>query len=88
MPSEILDDRGVSRLYRRLRNDEAAALIGIRPTTLKIWRTKGKGPRYFKLGDAMQSAVVYDEEDILAWLARHRFRSTSAFTQSVVDTQR
>lgn len=87
MPSEILDAGGVSRLHRRLRNDEAAALIGIRPTTLKIWRTKSKNPRYFKLEDANQSAVVYDEVDILARLGRHRFRSTGAFTLTVVDTR-
>ncbi len=64
---------------RPLRNAEVAALIGIKPITLKIWRVKGKGPKFVKLGDTKQSGVVYDEEDVLAWLARRKFRSTSAY---------
>lgn len=64
---------------RHLRNAEAAALIGIKPVTLKIWRVKGKGPKFVKLGDTKQSGVVYDEEDVLAWLTRRKFRSTSAY---------
>ncbi len=77
MTSGDLDGRARTGIRRHLRNDEVAALIGIKPTTLKIWRVKGKGPKFVKLGDTKQSGVVYDEEDVLAWLARRKFRSTS-----------
>ncbi|WP_342251599.1 helix-turn-helix transcriptional regulator [Sphingomonas sp. OTU376] len=81
-PREQVVGRGNGSLAprRHLRNQEAAALIGISPTTLKIWRVKGKGPTFIKLGDSKQATVIYVEEDVLAWLSRHRFRSTSAYS--------
>lgn len=68
-----------NRAGRLLRNDEAAALIGIKPVTLKIWRVKGRGPEFIKLGDTKQSGVVYYEQDVRAWLEGRKFRSTSAY---------
>jgi hypothetical protein len=67
-------------MERPLTNDEAAARIGIKPSTLKFWRHVGKGPVFCKLGDAKQAGVVYHEADILAWIAQRKFTSTSAHT--------
>lgn len=61
-----------------LNNEAAAAALGISPVTLKIWRCKGKGPRFIKLGEAKQAGVVYDPADIEAWKAARKFASTSA----------
>lgn len=58
----------------------AAAIIGISPRTLRIWRCSGKGPSFTKLGDAKQAGVVYFEDDILAWLGERKFASTSAYS--------
>jgi len=58
----------------------AAAMIGIAPSTLRIWRCTGKGPKFTKLGDAKQAGVVYFEADILAWLQERKFQSTSAYS--------
>jgi hypothetical protein len=65
-----------------LSNEEAAALIGVTPGTLRFWRCKGKGPRFIKLGGAKQAGVCYDPADIDAWKAARRFASNSAVTVS------
>lgn len=58
----------------------AAAMIGISPMTLRIWRCTGKGPKFTKLGQEKQAGVVYFEDDILAWLGERKFASTSAYS--------
>lgn len=63
-----------------LNNEAAAAALGISPTTLKIWRCQGKGPRFIKLGESKQAGVVYERADIDAWKAARRFASTSDAT--------
>lgn len=37
----------------------AAALLGMRPSTLRTWRSKGKGPTYVQVGDGPRKAVRY-----------------------------
>ena len=63
-----------------LNNDQAAALIGVTPATLRFWRCKGRGPRFVKLGEAKQAGVAYVEVDVLAWRDARTFNSTSAAT--------
>ena len=63
-----------------LNSEEAAAEIGVSPITLKLWRFKGKGPRFIKLGTAKQAKVVYDPADIATWKREHTFASTSAYS--------
>ena len=63
-----------------LNNEAAAAALGISPVTLKIWRCKGKGPRYLKMGVSKQSGVAYEPAEIEAWKAARTFTSTSAAT--------
>lgn len=63
-----------------LTNEEAAALLGIKPNTLEIWRsTKGKGPKFIKYGDSKQAPIRYHIDDITAWLESRKFSSTSAY---------
>lgn len=38
---------------------------------LRQWRTKNKGPRYFKLGKGGKASVRYRLEDIEAWEKQH-----------------
>ena len=63
-----------------LNSDAAASALGISPVTLKIWRCKGKGPRFIKLGSSPRDRVVYDPAEIEAWKAARTFGSTSAAT--------
>ena len=44
--------------------EEAAAIIGVKPTTLATWRHKGRGPRYLKIG----RSCFYRDADLEAWL--------------------
>jgi predicted DNA-binding transcriptional regulator AlpA len=50
-------------MSRSLRTREAAAYLGLSPGTLEVWRCKGRGPRYSKLG----KVVVYDSADLDAF---------------------
>lgn len=63
-----------------LDNEQTAALLGIRPNTLEIWRHKGKGPEFLKLGDTPQAPVRYLRSKVIEWLAPRSFPSTSAYT--------
>lgn len=65
-----------------LNNDAAASALGISPITLKIWRCKGKGPRFIKLGASKRAGVAYDPTEVEAWKAARTFASTSAATVS------
>jgi predicted DNA-binding transcriptional regulator AlpA len=51
-----------------LRPDEVSALTGVAEETLKYWRPRGKGPRWYKLG----RRVVYDLAAVEEWLDEQR----------------
>ncbi len=65
-----------------LTNEQAAALIGIKPTTLEIWRIKGKSPPFLKLGTSKQAPVRYQPSAVADWLNQRTFVSTSAYAGS------
>ena len=44
--------------------EDAAAKLHVKPTTLAAWRHQGRGPRYVKIG---RSCFYYDA-DLDAWL--------------------
>jgi excisionase family DNA binding protein len=58
---------------RMLRTREAAAYTGLAKSTLEKLRVHGGGCPYIRLG----RVVVYDPDDLDAWLAAHRRTSTS-----------
>ena len=64
-----------------LRTQAAAQYTGLSTSTLAKLRLSGRGAVYSKLG----RAVVYAVEDLDAWLAQNRRRSTSE--KSAVVTQ-
>ncbi len=49
---------------RRFHDPEAAEYLGLSASTLPAWRTRGKGPRFHKLG----RRVVYFESDLVEYL--------------------
>lgn len=61
------------RHRRRLRTREAAAYVGLSPSTLEKLRLTGTGPLYSKLG----KVVVYDPIDLDAWADARKRTSTS-----------
>jgi len=56
-----------------LRTPEAAQYMALSPSTLSKLRLTGDGPPFCKLG----RTVVYDPDDLDAWLASRRRVSTS-----------
>tara|TARA_B100000965_G_scaffold381828_2_gene379640 strand:+ start:4709 stop:4924 length:216 start_codon:yes stop_codon:yes gene_type:complete len=61
------------KLSLRLRTAEAAAYCASSKSTFEKYRLTGEGPAYIKIG----RIVVYDRDDLDAWLASHRRLSTS-----------
>jgi predicted DNA-binding transcriptional regulator AlpA len=47
-----------------LNQEQAAVVIGVKPPTLAMWRHRGKGPRYSKIG----RSAFYRRSAIEAWL--------------------
>lgn len=47
---------------------QAADLIGITDTCLRLWRKKETGPRYYKVG----FRIIYCRSDIDEWMAQNR----------------
>ncbi|MDD5065360.1 MAG: helix-turn-helix domain-containing protein [Phycisphaerae bacterium] len=44
---------------------EAAELLGIKPSTLRVWRCLHTGPAYFKLHG---KTIRYDRDAVSAWI--------------------
>jgi hypothetical protein len=69
-PNEIPSFDELCKLFnytptgRLLRNDEAAAVLCMKPNALNQMRYKGDGPRYLK----PSRFVLYAEPDLLAYL--------------------
>lgn len=59
-----------------LSSREAAAMISVQPQTLRLYRHKGIGPKYIRLGGP-HGRVIYDPVDLETWLKERRYSSTS-----------
>lgn len=60
---------------------EAAAFLRVKPATLERWRLEGKGPRYTKVGPGTRARVVYVQDELIQWLAKFSYGSTSEYGQ-------
>ena len=58
----------------------AAEVLRLNVRTLRLWRERGGGPPYLKLG----RAVRYRRSDLVAWLDQQVRRSTSDPARSLV----
>ncbi|NMZ47042.1 helix-turn-helix transcriptional regulator [Pseudomonas oryzihabitans] len=61
-----------------INNAQAADIIGIKPTTLEIWRIHGKGPAFRKFG----RSIRYVKSEVVAWLDSQTFNSTSQYSKT------
>jgi len=62
------------QMTTKLRAPQAAAYVGLSPSTLAKMRLRGDGPMYSKAGPRV---VIYDKADLDAWLESQKRRSTS-----------
>lgn len=60
-----------------LTSEQTAAILGLKPNCLEIWRFRGQGPKFIKLGTKKQSPVRYKRSEVEAWLETNTFASTS-----------
>lgn len=71
-----------------LNSAETAAILGIKLNTLEIWRIRGNGPAYVKLGNNGRAPVRYRRADVIAWIEQRLRSSTSAHSAALVAAQR
>jgi len=74
----------MTTIVRPIKTIDAAAMLGIAPITLRIWRCEGKGPKFTKLGTGRNAPVVYQLADIQAWIDEHKFQSTTGYSPAVL----
>ena len=57
----------MDKLKDRGRNpEEAADFLDRKPITLAVWRSKGKGPNYIKIGNR----IIYTDEQLDAFIEK------------------
>ena len=49
---------------------ELAKRWDIHEGTIKNWRWKGKGPKFYKIGEGSKARVIYKMKDVLAYEKR------------------
>ena len=62
---------------------EAAELVGIAAITLTVWRQRGTGPEFLKLG----RVVRYKEAKILEWMDAQARTNTSQYPSECRNNQ-
>jgi predicted DNA-binding transcriptional regulator AlpA len=62
-----------SSKYDFIHEKTAAEILHKSQATLRTWRVKGTGPRYYKIG----GKVLYRANDLEAWIERQARSSTS-----------
>lgn len=55
--------------HRKLRYDEAARRLGVKPGTLRSWVSRGVAPPHLRLSPRL---VVFDPGELDQWVASHR----------------
>lgn len=58
---------------------EVAGMLRISRRTLERMRVDGTGPRYLKVGPGKRSRVLYRQTDVVEWLGRFSYGSTSEY---------
>ena len=67
-PSEV----GTEQVQPELMTSaEVSEYLGVTLNTLQKWRSRKRGPKYFKYGGANSSAVRYDKKDVEHYRAAH-----------------
>ena len=74
---EVLTDTQIQAIAAEstpspLTEKEAGPMLGVKPQTMAVWRTRGKGPRYIKIG----RLVRYKPEDVEEYRDQHIVRTS------------
>jgi hypothetical protein len=61
-----------------LNEQEVAALLGVKPSTLASWRCRGGGPPFLRVGQGRtKPAVRYKKQDVVNWADSRRHINTA-----------
>lgn len=63
---------------------DAATYIGVKAQTLRVWRGRGCGPAFVRLGTGPSTRAAYRRAELDAWLTSHTFKSTAAETVALL----
>lgn len=61
-------------IQRLLTTEQAASLLGLKPSTLETWRSRGGGPPFVRVG---KRAARYRVEDLHAYIEAGRAENTA-----------
>ena len=70
-----------------LTTKEAASVLSVKPNPLEIWRHKGKGPPFVRVGDGPCAPIRYVRSALTEWLASRSFAHTSAYSTALAPTK-
>ena len=59
-----------------LTTEQAAARMNLKPSTLRQWRCRGRGPNFYRVGDGPGARCRYPASELEEWLAERHNRST------------
>lgn len=62
---------------QKLTTTEAAAYLRLQPGTLEVWRCRGRGPKYQKIG----RRVIYDILDLQSFASAHTVLTSDTCSQ-------
>jgi hypothetical protein len=64
-------------MTKLLTSEQVAAILGLRPQSLRVRRMRGQGPPFVRMSDSPTARVAYREDDLHAWLdSRPRYLGT------------
>ncbi len=66
---------------------KTAKMLGIRPQTLRIWRQRGKGPPFVRMGENLRCPAAYRLSDVEEWIQKHSYISTAQETVRTVPAK-
>ena len=69
-----------------LTTKEAASVLSVKPNTLEIWRHKGRGPPFVRLGDGPCAPIRYVRAELSSWLASRSYAHTSAYSPALTSS--
>jgi len=64
-------------MERLLTTTETATTLSLQPQTLRVWRLKGIGPKYIRVGHGPRGRVAYSQSEIGRWLEERTHSSTT-----------
>lgn len=71
-------------IQKLLTTEQAASLLGLKPSTLETWRSRGGGPPFVRIG---KRAARYSLEDLDAYIEARRATNTGQLRSSVTASE-